>query len=503
MRLCKAIVVALFLCLFCSAQSPVQQIDSILNQLHNEEDFNGNVLISEKGKIIYEKSFGYANYENKTPLTKDSIFLIGSVSKTFTATAILKLKEQGKLNLDDNILKFLPDLPYKDITIRHLLTHMSGLPEYQSPEVIKEIEGKGVNNAELEKVFAGLNLKQEFPAGSKWEYSNTNYIFLALIVEKASSISYPQFLQKYIFEPAGMKMSFVLKGNVPAQYAKNIVDGYRQMSYVSLTGVNVNNLSGGRSFYLTVSNLYGAGGIYSTAGDLNKFHRALQSGKILKKQTLAEMYNPAKSTNGKDYETFRNSNYLSAYGLGWFVARDESTGKIVYHSGGSVGYASYFLWNTAKDQCVIILTNNELIKHYTPTALMKILNSQAYKLDSKSLAKALGREYVLRGLQGMEKLYDRLKLNPDYTFREGEMNDLGYQLMLDKNDSQAAIRILKLNAEKFPASYNVWDSLGEIYYKAGNRDDAIKNYEKSLQLNPKNEEGKQMLDKIRSEVNKP
>lgn len=123
----RFILALLFVCIafsLCFAQGRVQKIDSLLNKLSREDAFSGNVLVAEKGKILYEKSFGYANVDNKTPLTPDSIFLIGSVAKTFTAVAVLKLKEQGKLNLDDPVAKYAPELPYKNVTLRHLLTHV-------------------------------------------------------------------------------------------------------------------------------------------------------------------------------------------------------------------------------------------------------------------------------------------------------------------------------------------------------------------------------------------
>lgn len=501
MKLLLSVALVVLLSVFSAAQNPVQTIDSVLDKLNRDDGFSGNVLISEKGKIIYEKSFGFANYENAVPLTENTIFPIGSITKTFTAVAILKLEEQGRLKLDEAITKYLPDLPYKNMTLRHLLSHTSGLPEYQSEAVIKEIEDKGINNAELENVFARLNLKGDFEPGSKWQYSNTNFIFLALIVEKASGKSYSQFLRENIFQPAQMKNSFVLKTGIPEQFKKNIADGYRSMNFVAAADTNIADIRGARSFYATVSNLYGAGGIYSTVRDIDKFHNALRTNKILKKQTLAEMYSPG-TVGGKEYFTLRNTNYESEYGLGWFAAKDDSAGKIVFHSGGAVGFVSYFLRNLTKDQCVIILTNNELVRHYTPTGVMRILNNQPYKLDDKSLAKTLGKEYNRRGIEGAKKLFNELKNNQHYNFREGEMNALGYQLMLDKEDAKAAIEILKINAEKFPESFNVWDSLGEIYYKSGNKEQAVRNYEKSLQLNPDNKEGKQMLEKIKKEIPK-
>lgn len=494
------------LCGLAAAQtekSKIENVDAVLGKLYADEVFSGNVLISEKGKIIYEKAFGFANYENKIPMTGKTIFPIGSVSKTLTAVAVLKLKEQGKLRLDDSITKYLPDLPYPNITVRNLLSHTSGLPEYQSEAIIKEIGDKGVTNSDLEKVFARLKLPADFAPGSRWEYSNTNFIFLALIIEKASGKSYPQYLLENIFKPAQMKNTSVLKKNIPARFKNLVADGYRGTSFVQVRDANINSLRGATDYYATVSNLYGAGGIYSTARDLFRFHKALQKNGILKKQTLAEIYSATNLTNSKDYTASKNTNYESKYGLGWFVVKDETSGKIVYHPGGVVGYISYFLRNLTKNQCVIVLANNENLKHYTPTALLRILDNQPYKLDKKSLAAALGKEYNKSDFETTKKLFDELKNNADYVWREGEMNDLGYQLLVEKNDAKAAIEILKLNSEKFPESFNVWDSLGEIYDKAGNREEAIKNYEKSLEINPDNTEGRRALERIRQETTKP
>jgi CubicO group peptidase (beta-lactamase class C family) len=485
----------------CPAQNRVQKIDSILTALSREEAFSGNVLISEKGRIIYEKSFGYANTENRTPLTENATFLIGSVAKTFTAAAVFKLKEQGKLNLDDPVTKFLPELSYKNVTLRHLLTHTSGLLEYQSEEIIKEIAGKGVNNAELVQVFAGLNPKQEFEPGSKWEYSNTNYILLALIVEKVSGESFPRFVHENIFVPAGMRRSFVGISNIPETLKKEVASGYRFTNPLATAPVNVDTLEGARRAYATKKNLYGAGNMYSTARDLLKFHQALQRGKILNKQSLTEMYSPTKLTTGADYKPFARTNYLSKDALGWFVA-DDPSGKIVYHPGGDIGYVSYFLRNTTKDQSVIILSNIEGLRHYTPTSLMRILNDEPYKLDLKSLASAMGKEFNRHGSEAMLKVFNQLKGSDEYNFSEDEINELGLRLLYDKKDSKAAIEVLRLNTEQFPNSFNVWDSLGEAYYQAGKREEAIRNYEKSLQLNPNNKGGKRMLEKIRGENRK-
>lgn len=499
MRLTLLVSSLLLSFILCPAQTRVEKLDVLLSEIHRRDAFSGNVLVAEKGKIVYVKSFGYANAETKTPLTEDSIFLIGSVAKTLTAAAVMKLKEQRKLNLDDAVTKYLPELSYKNVTLRHLLAHTSGLVEYQAPEIIKVIAGKGASNAELVGVFARLNPKLEFEPGSKWRYSNTNYILLALVVEKASGASFSEFVGKNILAPAGMTRTFVGIGSVSERLKKEIAAGHRFTNPLVTAPVNVETLEGARRADATKRNLYGAGNVFSTSGDLLKFHRALQRGKILEKRTLSEMYSPINLTSNENYNSFVRTNYPSKDGLGWFTADDESKGKVVYHPGGDIGYTSYFLRNTTKDQAVIILSNIELLRHYTPTAILKILNGEPFKLDIKSLAVAMGKEYNRSGADAMLKTFNRLKATGEHHFSEDEINELGYRLLYDRKDTPAALRVFKLNADQFPNSYNVWDSLGEAHHRAGNKEEAIKNYETSLRLNPNNEGGKRMLKEIRSE----
>jgi len=502
MRLFTLVSLLCFALCPCVAQDRIEHIDSILHTMESNDGFSGSVLISDHGKIVYEKSFGYSNAETRTPVTRDTLFLIGSVAKTFTAVALLKLKEQGRLELDDPITKFLPKLPYKHITLRHLLTHSSGLLEYQSEEVIKEISDKGVTNGELASVFVRLSPKLAFEPGSQWSYSNTNYILLALVVEKVSGETFPAFVKTQIFIPARMTRSFVSIKNVPQSLKSDVASGYRLTNPLAAAPVNVDTLEGARSAYSTKKNLVGSGNVYSTSRDLFKFHRALQYGKILGKQTLVEMYEPMRLSSGADYRPFVNTNYLSKDALGWFVSEGRKQ-KIVYHPGGDIGYVSYFLRNTTKDQSVTVLSNTELLRHNTPTAFMRILNGEPYKLDLSSLAVLLGKEYNRSGSEAMLKAFGHFGDGAKYTFLEEEMNELGLRLLYDKKDIPAAIEILKLITKKFPKSFNAWDSLGEAYHQAGNLEEAIKNYEISLQINPSSVGGKRMLEEIRGKMVKP
>ncbi len=496
MRLVTIILSIFLLFSFSFADERVEKIDKILTDLQQQSGFNSNVLLAEKGKIIYEKSFGYANYDDKTLLTKDNIFDIASVSKTFTAVAILKLEEKGKLKLDDKITKYLPDLPYKNVTIRQMLSHTSGIIEFQKPIIRKEIQGKNVNNTQMKNVFVKIKPKLDFTPGTKWSYSNTNYLFLAMIIEKVSGKSYAQFIDKYIFRKAKMKDSYVLESGVPNNKKGRIVERFYRDGLLSPIYINANKLGFMKRYKSTYDNTTGSGKIHSTARDLLKYHKALQKGKLLKKQSLQKMYEPVKLTTGKDYKVSPVPNYPSEYGLGWEVAIDDSEGKIVYHPGGEPGTRTYLLRNVTKDRCMIIMTNNTLTDHRSFTFPMRVLENRSFELDKKLTGLAIAREYESNGIESALKKYRELENNKNYRLREDDINTLGYEI-LEKNKIKDAIEIFKINTEKFPKSGNVWDSLGEAYLKDGKKEEAIKYYKKSLELDPKNDNAKEILEKIR------
>ena len=195
---------------FTFGQDRIQKIDSILNSLYSKEKINGNFLIAEKGKIIYSHSFGLANETTKDKLNENSIFELASCSKQFTAMAIMILKEKGKLSLDDKIIKYIPELSdYNGVTIRNLLNHTGGLPDYM--ELMDSLfdKSKIANNKDIIQIFSKYQPKILFEPNTKYEYSNTGYALLASIIEKASGLTYADYLSKTIFKPLKMKNTFV------------------------------------------------------------------------------------------------------------------------------------------------------------------------------------------------------------------------------------------------------------------------------------------------------
>lgn len=169
------------------------QIEKIMGSYY-KKDFNGVILVSQKGKIVYEKANGISDYKTKKPLTIDSTFNLASVSKQFTAMGIMILKEKGKLTYNDSIMKYLPNLPYKNVTIENLVHHTSGLPDYLELVEEKWDAKKMLTNNDVVALFSKYKPKVVFTAGKKYEYSNTGYAFLASIIEKASGQTFDQFM---------------------------------------------------------------------------------------------------------------------------------------------------------------------------------------------------------------------------------------------------------------------------------------------------------------------
>jgi CubicO group peptidase (beta-lactamase class C family) len=482
----------LFLSLQLGAQRISKSIDSLLSVVQAEQTFGGEILVAEKGRVLYNRTFGLPK--------KERIFNLASISKTFTAVAVLQLAERQKLKLDDELTGYFPQLPYPGVTIRNMLSHTSGLPDFMSKALRGQLQGSP-DNTKILSAYASADLKPQFGPDSSWAYSNTNFLALAGIVEKVSGLSYPDYLKKFIFEPAGMRESFVLLKNAPADLRSRVVTAYNFRDFLSAEFVPVDSLPSMRSSNDLIANEYGDGGVYSTAEDLLRFHEALMSGKILSKKFQHLMYSIAVLSNGKSYEAGNaNRDYTSGYGMGWIVARDSSKGKIVWHSGADPGLLTFFMRDLDSDECVIVL-NNRWYRgtYYLGGSIMNVLNGKAPQMYPPSLAHKIGITYTEKGSDFALRLLDSLKKSTIYHAGLAEMNDLGYTF-LNKNDFQMALAVFRANTEIYPGSGDVWDSLGEAEYKAGDKAASLVDYEHSLKLDPGNAGGKTMIEKIRAEL---
>lgn len=323
-----------------------EQLDSLFTSLYSKNMFNGNVLIADKGKILLEKSYGFANKETKQKLDNKTIFELASVSKQFTAMAIVLLKKQGKLKYDDPISKYIPELSfYGNITIRNLLHHTGGLPDYMELFEDKWDKTKFATNQDIVNELVKYKPEADFQPGEKYDYSNTGYALLGLIIEKVSKKTFGQFLSENIFQPLEMKDTFVYRSRFEPQKIENYALGYVTDSL----GNKVLPDSFGKEFYTYyLDGIVGDGMVNSTTGDLLKWDRALYTDKLVNSKDKELIFNSAKTKEGKE----------TNYGFGWAVGNSEKYGKIVNHSGSWAGYITFIERHPDNDKTIIILQNN-------------------------------------------------------------------------------------------------------------------------------------------------
>jgi len=440
----------------CSTQTKSSTIDSLMRALANRGQFSGSVLVAEHGNVIYENAFGFADLKNKISFTTTTPCYLASLSKQFTAMAVMILQEQGKLSYADPLSKYFQAFPSysQRVTIRNLLNHTSGISDY----VGLGLERPGLTNSDVLKALVALD-SLEFAPGQKFQYSNSNYVLLAMIIEKVSGEPYHAFLKTHIFEPLGMNGTFVRDSLHPP------VPG----------SARAYNRFGDDEDYDLLT--YGEGATYSSVHDMFKWDQALYTEKLVKQSTLSDAFKGATLNDGT----------ISGYGFGWALARYD-TETIMAHAGRYGGFNTYIKRFPEERSAIIFLTNHDF-KNMSPigNALINILHDKPYTLPRLSVADMMFRTYKASDFATALQQYRVLKANNDtsYDFSESELNELGYEFLSMKSYPEA-IEILKLNAEEFPASSNVYDGLGEAYMDNGDRELAIRNYKKSLELDPTN-----------------
>jgi CubicO group peptidase (beta-lactamase class C family) len=330
------------------AQDRTKQLDSLFKKLHEDKKLYGNVLIADQGKIIYQGSFGLANHATKAPLNAESVFELASVSKQFTAMGIMLLEKQGKLAYSDSLQQFIPGFPYPGITIRHLLNHTSGLPDYMELFAQHWDSSKIATNSDMIGLLVKHHPDPLFKPGEKWEYSNTGYALLASIIEKASGTSFAKYLEKNIFKPLEMKHTTVLRRRLEKKVPGNYAFGYIREKG-SDNYVLPDSVPGVASMVYSLDGIVGDGTVNSTTPDLLKWDRALYTEKLVSFAAMQEAFTPAKLNDGKTYP----------YGFGWAMGTLDGIGKIVNHSGGWPGYGTIIERHLQTGKTIIILRNHE------------------------------------------------------------------------------------------------------------------------------------------------
>lgn len=308
------------------------KIDSIFRTLSSHNRFNGCVLVAQHGQIIYKNSFGIANPVLNEPLNTNSVFQLASVSKTITGVAVLQLIEDEKLGLDDFVSLYFPSFPYSTVTVRNLLSHTSGIPDYiKLNQNLYSTNTGYITNDDALNALVAANLPPAFSPGSRFRYNNSNYALLALLVEKISGVSFPNYVKTNIFDVLGMTNSFVA-------HPEKIWEMSNRTFGFSGKHMSANDMFDG---------VFGDKGAYSTVEDMYKFDRALYPNILLKEETLKLAF----TNNVFDAHSSKK------YGLGFRLREDQNNQKIIYHNGWWHGYRTAFHRRESDNSCVIILSN--------------------------------------------------------------------------------------------------------------------------------------------------
>jgi CubicO group peptidase (beta-lactamase class C family) len=336
---------------FLYGQTKENKLHKLFEAYYNTSKFNGTVLISQDGMLLLNKGYGFKNIKDSLPNEPNTIFQLGSLTKQFTAAAILKLQENKKLSIQDKLSKYFPDYPKGDsITVEHLLTHTSGIYNYTNDPTFMQLEAtKPISQEKMLALFKKKPL--DFSPGSKWSYSNSGYMLLGYIIEKASKKPYEQYIRKSIFKPLKMNSSgfdFAHSTNPDKATGYDIIMGKESKESPAVDS--------------SVS--YAAGAIYSTTGDLYKWHNGLLGDKILQKASLEKALTP----------------YKNKYGYGWSI--DTLNGKkLALHDGGIFGFNT-FLVRVPEDNILIVLLNN-------------VSNANLYQISKDALAILYDKPYKL------------------------------------------------------------------------------------------------------------
>lgn len=475
----------------------ISSIDSLMKLFIKNECFNGEALVTINNKTIYERSIGYRDNQTKEKNSINLMFNIGSISKPFTSVAILQLQEKKLLNIDDKVKKHIPEFPFDNISIKHLLSHTSGL--ISSLDQLDEIDlSNRISNDSIISLLIKYKVELLFNPGSEWGYSNLGYDLLAVIVEHVSKMKFADYMRKNIFIPAGMNKTFIPSTkNVTKWLPKNTSnkDLIIPHMFENIASCDVKNIDSIKSLHRNNDYFVGSSHVYSTVYDLSKFDDALRKNIILTNISQEQAYTPYLLLNGDTAKDMR-APIPSYYGLGWFISIDKSWGRILWHKGRSFGERSVFLRNPSKKQTVIFTDNFDNAGcDLRGIACLKILNHQAYRNPVyMSLVQKFGCNIYTKGIDTAIVNFKRINANghKDYYIAEDEMIDLSNKLVNDKKNEEA-LSVLKFSTELFSESFSVYLSYAMLLFNNNQIALSAQNYKQSVNLYSGNETEKENL----------
>jgi CubicO group peptidase (beta-lactamase class C family) len=455
---------------------PAAVIDSFMTRAAEYGQFNGAILVIDRGQRVYERAFGEANIEWHVPNTVTTRFEIASMTKPMTAIVIMQLVQEGKLRLDAPVSAYLPYYPTETgerITVEQLLTHTSGLQQdigFIDDPIVAAINADMLSNDSLVKLISRRPLR--FEPGTGYGYSSDGYAVLGAIIEQVTGRPYWDALRERVLQRAGMSETgvSVLRAIVPrraAGYAQTW-DGYENAPHIGVTP---------------------AGGLYSTLGDIERFDRALYGDALVNEESKRLLFAPR--------------SVITAYG--WKTSEDTLQGgvtrRVLRTTGGLPGFGAVMVRGPSLQRTIIMLTNIRTMTWRLEdfaVSIGRILDGAAYTLPKRSVAEALAADVKARvSPERIDRHFEQMRMDTArYALSETELNRLGYHALNSWRDVPRAIDIFRLNVRAFPKSGNVYDSLGEAYLAQGDTVRARANYRRSLELDPNNSNAADILRRI-------
>lgn len=442
------------------------RIDSFLSH-STENGFSGSVLVARKGDIILSKGYGWADESRKIPNSPSTVFNIGSITKQFTAAGILKLMEQEKLTPSDKIARFFPEAPEdkKNITLHQLLTHSSGISPstggFRYDEASKE---------QFLKEFYEAGLISE--PGNSYQYANANYIMLAAIIEDVTGQDYKSFLREYLWAPSELKATGYKKYPFqPDRIAHGYYYHYSTGQWKDW-GITFDYLPQNENHWYSI----GKGDIYSTTEDLFKWHQALERNTVLTKESRMLMETPFMA---------ENESGSSHYGYGWAIFESETGGKIITHNGSNGIYFADFI-RFKEDEVVIIVLSNAILGSSSQNAaweISRIISNPDYQpmVIPKNVYELMYDFMRTHKPDQAEQLPEFLKQHmASESLDRVILNRLGFALLKMEENPEWGLEWLKLNVELFPEDGNLWDSLGEAYFRYNQNEKALNSFNQAL-----------------------
>lgn len=326
----------------CKKDYQVSMLHLLMDSLSQQGRYNGVILVADEGRVVFKKAYGYSKTEPGKPFSVDTEMQLASVSKPFTAVATLMLIEQGALNFDDDIRKYLPELPYRGITVRHLLNHTSGLPDYLNrPKIFEKYFRKKdyLTNNDLLRILATHRIPLEFQPGKKHRYCNTGYALLPLIIERVTARSFTDFMQENIFDKIGMSSTYLYS---PQRHAKMLREKESR------------------------DGILGDKGVFSTVDDMFRWDRALYGDVLISQKTLAAAFERGITLGEEKFN----------YGYGWRISETDFGEKIIYHKGFWQGATPMLIRIVDCNRTIISLHHaNKVNSWYMVHAINRILNN--------------------------------------------------------------------------------------------------------------------------------